>query len=389
MNKTERTMLSRKLLALALSIMMVFAMTSVPAKAEGPVTAPKVTAASFTGGEIGYTFYKGFNDHYYVASGSTITFTMEDGSSHNLHVRSGAYIRDGQAAKSMEVRIGGQYIPVVLRQENGGDVYVDYGTTEDSNFFSTRLYTKKTANISALEKLTLGKKSVNTGNIFTKYYIVDPSSLTSRQQTRLHSYTAGNQDTVLALYTVDGHRITFNDDTNDCNASIYYDINKGTTYILSLRTFSYSDNLSTVLATDDLNPVPAPKAVVPAAPAAPAVGSTVAAAGTQYKVTSASTVSLRAAKKGKTATIPATITVNGRSYAVTGIDKKAFKKSKTKTLIVKSKALTKKSVKGCLKGSKVKVVKIKVGKKKENKKFVKKYKKIFTKKICGKKVTVK
>ena len=133
-------------------------------------------------------------------------------------------------------------------------------------------------------------------------------------------------------------------------------------------------------------PQPAPK---PVAPAAPAVGSTVAVAGSQYKVTSASTVSLLAAKKGKTATVPAAIAVNGRNYAVTGIDKKAFKKSKATSLVVKSKGLTKKSVKGCLKGTKVKVVKVKVGKKKENKKFVKKYKKIFTKKICGAKVTVK
>ncbi len=38
---------------------------------------------------------------------------------------------------------------------------------------------------------------------------------------------------------------------------------------------------------------------------------------------------------------------------------------------------------------KVNTVKVKVGKKKENKKYVKKYKKIFTKKNCGKKVTVK
>jgi len=37
----------------------------------------------------------------------------------------------------------------------------------------------------------------------------------------------------------------------------------------------------------------------------------------------------------------------------------------------------------------VKTVKVKVGKKKTNKKYVKKYKKIFTKKNAGKKVRVK
>ena len=71
------------------------------------------------------------------------------------------------------------------------------------------------------------------------------------------------------------------------------------------------------------------------------------------------------------------------------IKKNAFKGTKIKTVTVKSKKLTKKSVKGSLKGSKVKTIKVKVGNKKANKKFVKKYKKIFTKKNAGKKVAVK
>ena len=71
------------------------------------------------------------------------------------------------------------------------------------------------------------------------------------------------------------------------------------------------------------------------------------------------------------------------------ISKKAFKGTSVKTLVVKTKKLTKKSVKGSLKGSKVKTVKVKVAKKaKTNKKYVKKYKKIFTKKNAGKKVKV-
>ena len=61
-----------------------------------------------------------------------------------------------------------------------------------------------------------------------------------------------------------------------------------------------------------------------------------------------------------------------------------------KTLVVTSKKLTKKSVKSMLKGSSVKTVKVKVSSsKKINKKYVAKYKKLFTKKICGKKVIVK
>ena len=72
------------------------------------------------------------------------------------------------------------------------------------------------------------------------------------------------------------------------------------------------------------------------------------------------------------------------------ISKNSFKKyKKTTTLEIKTKKLKKSSVKGSLKGSKIKTVQVKVGKKKVNKKYVKKYKKIFTKKNAGKKVKVK
>lgn len=60
-----------------------------------------------------------------------------------------------------------------------------------------------------------------------------------------------------------------------------------------------------------------------------------------------------------------------------------------KMIQVQTKKLKKKGVKASLKGSAVKTIKVQVGKKKANKKFVKKYKKIFTKKNCGKKVKVK
>ena len=62
---------------------------------------------------------------------------------------------------------------------------------------------------------------------------------------------------------------------------------------------------------------------------------------------------------------------------------------KFKSVTLKTKKLTKKKVKGALKGSGVKTVKIKVGKAKANKTYAKKYKKFFTKANCGKKVKVK
>ena len=70
-------------------------------------------------------------------------------------------------------------------------------------------------------------------------------------------------------------------------------------------------------------------------------------------------------------------------------DHKAFKGTKVKTLTVKTGKLTKRPVKASLKNSKVRTIKVNAGKKKLNKKYVKRYKKIFTKKNAGRKVTVK
>ena len=71
------------------------------------------------------------------------------------------------------------------------------------------------------------------------------------------------------------------------------------------------------------------------------------------------------------------------------IKKYACKGSKATKLVVKTMKLGKAGVKKSLLGSKIKIVKVKVGKKAVNKKYIKRYRKIFTKKNAGKKVTVK
>lgn len=126
------------------------------------------------------------------------------------------------------------------------------------------------------------------------------------------------------------------------------------------------------------------------------VGSKVSVAGNSYvvKTVAASgkngTVIFKKAANKKKATVPATIkSSDGKTYKVVGIASNAFKKTKVKTITVKTKNLTKASVKGSLKGSKVKTVQVKIGKKKVNKKYVKKYKKIFTKKNAGKRVKIR
>ena len=87
--------------------------------------------------------------------------------------------------------------------------------------------------------------------------------------------------------------------------------------------------------------------------------------------------------------VPAKVKVEDKYYKVTGIAKGALKGCKATMLVIKSKALTKKSTKGCLKSSKIKTVVVKVGSVKANKSYAKKYKKLFAKKNCGKKVALK
>ena len=72
-----------------------------------------------------------------------------------------------------------------------------------------------------------------------------------------------------------------------------------------------------------------------------------------------------------------------------GLTIEGIGKANLETSIHYFELLKKAGIKNALKGSKIKTVKVKVGSKKVNKKFVKKYKKIFTKKICGRKVKVK
>ena len=121
-------------------------------------------------------------------------------------------------------------------------------------------------------------------------------------------------------------------------------------------------------------------------------GSTVTIGGSTYKILtdtdSSRTAMLVKAKNAKTVVVPATIPLNGKKYSVIKIQAKAFAKTKAVKVVVKTKKLKKATVKGSLKGSKVKKIKVKVGKAKANKKYVKKYNKIFTKKNSGRKVTV-
>lgn len=148
----------------------------------------------------------------------------------------------------------------------------------------------------------------------------------------------------------------------------------------------YQDGTLTI-SEDKPAPAPAP---TPASPAdTTPVGSVHDLGGSMYVVTSANTASLVKALSKKSFTLPATVGIDGKTFVVTGINARAFKGTKVRTLTVKTTELTKASARLSLKGSKVRTVKVKVGKKKINRSYVKKYRKIFTKKNAGRKARVR
>ena len=158
--------------------------------------------------------------------------------------------------------------------------------------------------------------------------------------------------------------------------------------------------------------VPQDKPVSQAKPAAGsgsskvAVGTVRKVSGQKYIVTGKDKAAFSKAKNTGSVKVPDTVKIAGKKYKVTRIDANAFKGSKIRTvtigknvtaikknafksspakkLILKTGKLKKSTVKGCLKGSKIKTIQVKV-----NKKTKKAYRKIFVKKIVGKKVTVR
>ena len=123
------------------------------------------------------------------------------------------------------------------------------------------------------------------------------------------------------------------------------------------------------------------------------------------------TVTLVKSKNTKSVSVPASIKFNNKTLKVTCVEAKAFTGSKVRkvtlgknvkklkknafagskasSVVVRTKLLTKSSVIGCMKSSKVKTVSVRVGTKSDNAKYLKRYKKFFTKAVLGKAVKIK
>ena len=208
--------------------------------------------------------------------------------------------------------------------------------------------------------------------------------------------------------------------TSEVTKPATYTTKGETTYTAVFTNKAFYTQTKTVANIDKLQPeeaTPTPSEGSNVAPTPkdtePTVEESATVSARTVKVTSTEgkTVSFTAAKNVKSVVVPDTVTIEGAQYKVTQIDANAFKGSKIRTvtigknvkvvkknafkgssttkLIVKTKLLKKAKVKGCLKGSKIKTVQVKIGNKATNKKYVKTYKKIFTKANAGKKVIVK
>ena len=252
-----------------------------------------------------------------------------------------------------------------------------YGFTSDRNETAAR-----GAVMTDYAKYILSKKS-------TRYWLSDSEPY--------HAYSIGSKGDIDTIYNRDNEFGIRPIVILDLTSKVWYDA--GTIN-------------SEGVVTD---PVPAEPEVTASAVKK---GKTYSAGGQKYTVTAlpanggSGTAAFKKAKNAKSVTVPATVKLaDGKVYKVTQIyakafagkairtvtigknvktiKKNAFLSSNANKLIIKTKKLTKKSVKGSLKGSKIKTVKVSVGKKADNKKYVKSYKKIFTKKNAGKKVTVK
>ena len=139
--------------------------------------------------------------------------------------------------------------------------------------------------------------------------------------------------------------------------------------------------------------------------------------GQSYTITKAAssgtrgTVSFKKASNKKSVTVPASVKIGGKTYLVTVVETKAFTGSRIRTVtiganvkalrknafsksravrvILKTRKLTRSNVRNCLKGSTVKTIQVKLGTKKLNGTYIKKYKAWFTKAHAGRKAAVK
>ena len=181
-----------------------------------------------------------------------------------------------------------------------------------------------------------------------------------------------------------------------------YELGDGTRLRGSTVTYEYDDTtrrlfgtgassmLSLAPADYDPNSASAEDGSASSASGQLALGESFKAGGITYEVAALGKVKIaKASSSKKTVAVPSAVKTRGVTLKVVGIAPKALKSSKATTLVIKTKLLTKASIKNALKGSKVTRVKVQVSSsKKTNKSYAAKYRELFARANCGKTVSV-
>ena len=256
MNKKSMKEFLKQCVAITLAFALCLSSNVYEVKAEeltAETTYPAVTKAEYYDGESAYTFYQGFNDHYYIASGSQIIFTYDDGSTRKLRIASGAYIDpEGDGSKFMKMRTGHGKADIELSLDAQNNVRVNYSDAKSGQEFVRSIYTRKISTINTMEPLSLGVADLNSNSRTTKYYRITADEILMGSDTAyLKTYTTGDTDTYLRLYDANGQMIDRDDDSGEStNADLLYKINKGNTYVLAVSSFDYNYKLVTKVVSE-------------------------------------------------------------------------------------------------------------------------------------------
>jgi hypothetical protein len=297
------------------------------------------------------------------------------------NVPSGASV-DQSGALGGDIFINGGKLTVIADKNNNQKVACEDGNTTVSFLSNVSL----TCTTSGGEKVTLTEGTYGPAelNRFTAFVTKESATVktkpTAKSLTENGSaqqlVTAGEAENGTMQYALGKDATTV--PTSGWGEAIPTGTNAGTYYVWYkvIGDENHSDTEPACVTVTINDPA-----------ATPAAAAAVTSITVNTKTVNAKKLNAAVAKAGGSNEYVTTIVLGKK---VKKISKSTFKNyPNAKTLVVKTKKLKRASVKKSLKGSKITNVKVKVSsKKKINKKYVRKYKKIFTKKNAGKKVKV-
>lgn len=257
----------------------------------------------------------------------------------------------------------------------GWDVVTDIrvplaGEASSQYYINTYLYVDAMSNLGkeepeVIEGVLFDKGRFNIDSTITIYWDtlkkVNSSSVDKSELEELHDFAASVMADTTGKYT-DAEKTTA-DQARETAAEVILNMD-ATAAQVKTATANVRNLLADLLPADQgETPKPSQNQNTVQTPnqstqTALQTGASYTAAGSQYQVTSAGTVSLKKAANKKNVKIPATVTINGVKVKVTSIEKNAFKKAKKLKKVTIGANITtigKKAFAGCKKLKKVTV----------------------------------